>query len=124
LAGYKDRVVTLEFDPDEDGGRVYVALRNPRKVPVTELQVRPVARDETGNALDPFDEAAAAFEVYAKLIVGWRVYDATSIAEDQPLLDSPATAELVAKLPIDIQERLSEEVWTRKNPTKTPTTGS
>jgi hypothetical protein len=124
MAGYKDRVVTLEFDEDEDGGRIYVALRNPRKVPATELQVRQVARDAAGNAIDPLEEAAAVFELYAKLIVGWRAYDATTEAEDQPLLDSPATPELVAKLPSEIQEKIAEEVWAKKNPTTTPTTGS
>lgn len=124
MAGYKDRVVTLEFDEDEDGGRVYIALRNPRKVPGTEMALRQVPRDSEGNAIDQLDEAMAIFEVYAKLIVGWRVYDATSTDENQPLLDSPATPELVAKLPRDIQERLAKEVWTPTDPTKTPTTGS
>jgi hypothetical protein len=125
LAGYKNRTVTLEFpDLAEDGDRIYVALRNPRMVPVTVLRTRQVARDANGEALDPADEQLAVFEVYADLIVDWHVYDATSIDEDQPPLPLPATAELVGKLPLEIQERISEEVNERRNPTKTPTTGS
>lgn len=125
MAGYKNRTVTLEFpDLAEDGDRIYVALRNPRMVPVTVLRTRQVARDANGEALDPADEQLAVFEVYADLIVDWHVYDATSIDEDQPPLPLPATAELVGKLPLEIQERISEEVNERRNPTKTPTTGS
>jgi len=125
LAGYKNRTVTLEFpELAEDGDKIYVALRNPRMVPVTALRTRQVARDANGEALDPDDEQTAVFEVYAGLITDWHVYDATSIDENQPPLTLPATAELVGKLPLEIQERISEEVNARRNPTTTPTTGS
>lgn len=66
------------------------------------------------------------YAVYAGLIVGWRAYDASVLlaSEDaeQPLLPSPATAELFAKLPLEIQNRIADEVRERQDPTKTPTT--
>lgn len=125
IAGYKDRTVTLEFpELAEDGDKIYVALRNPRMVPVAALRTRQVARDANGEALDPDDEQTAVFEVYAGLIVDWHVYDATSIDDDQPPLPLPATAELVGKLPLEIQERISEEVAARRNPTTTPATSN
>lgn len=125
MAGYKNRIISLAFpDLSEDGDPVTVALRNPQTVPFDMLQPREVARDKDGNALDGKDAYLAMYEVYAKLIVNWHVYDATSLDDDQPPLASPATAELFAKLPLEIQDKIASEVHERRNPTTTPTTSN
>lgn len=123
MAGYKNRVVTKEFpDLAEDGDTVSISIRNPMTVPYDALQPREVNRDANGNALDPADALVAMYEVYARLTVNWRAYDATAEIENQPLLESPATAESFAKLPLEIQNWVADEVNRRRNPTETPTT--
>lgn len=118
-------MITHAFpDLSEDGDTVSVSLRNPMTVPFDALQPREVAKDANGNALDQADANAAMYEVYAKLIVNWHVYDATTELDDQPALPSPATAELFAKLPLEIQSWIADEVNRRRNPTTTPTTSS
>jgi hypothetical protein len=123
VPGYRNRIITLDF-PDlcEEGDSVTVTLRNPQSVPFDTLQPREVNRDAQGNALDPKDAALAQYEVYAKLVVNWRVYDASAESDDQPLLGSPATGELFARLPLAIQEKIAEAVNNARNPTRTPAT--
>jgi hypothetical protein len=114
LAGYADRTVTLYF-PDL-GDEVYVTLRNPRTMPPSALKPKNLALDAQGQ---PVDEDAAELEVYemfAKLVRDWCVYDATSDADDQPRLGLPATAELVQKLPASIITRITEELTRAVNP--------
>lgn len=101
-----------------------MALRNPMTVPFDRLQPREVARDASGNAIDQADAYRAMYEVYASLIVNWHVYDADEESDDQPVLPSPATAELFAKLPVEIQNKIADEVNNRRNPTPTPTTST
>ena len=105
----------------EDGGEeIFVAMRNPRTVPFDALRPKGVAYDANGNAIDQEQANMAMYAVYASLIVNWRVYDATDEADEQPLLSSPATGELFARLPVEIQDRIADEVNKRKNPTQTP----
>jgi hypothetical protein len=125
MPGYKNRVITQEFpDLTEDGDTVSVSLRNPMTVPFDKLRPREVTKDANGVALDQADANLAIYEVYAGLIVNWRVYDATAELDDQPLLPSPATAELFAKLPLEIQNWVADEVDKRRNPTTTPSTST
>jgi hypothetical protein len=64
------------------------------------------------------------YPVFANLIVGWRVYDPASIAVDfetgaeldMVRLPSPPTAELVAKLPTAIINRIATEMTQAVNP--------
>ena len=114
---YANRVITLNFpelseDPTNDPIRV--TLRNPRLVPAPELRPRDLPDDATEA-----EQMTASFETTARLIVGWRVYDASAPIEldedgnvvgEQPLLPMPATADLVAKLPLVILNRIGEEV--------------
>lgn len=96
---------------------MWVSLRNPRTVPLDQLQSKNVAVGVDGKPLDMDVATAAMYERFAELIVGWRVYDA-SVAEinqdtgellDQPRMPMPATAALVAKLPSVILNRLVKE---------------
>jgi hypothetical protein len=71
---------------------------------------QPVADEKTTHA---------SHALFAKLVIGWRVYDASAVPEldadgnvtgEQQLLPMPATAELIAKLPMEIYARLGEEL--------------
>lgn len=93
---------------------------NPRTVAWDDLRPKNVAYDANGNAIDPEQYRRAMFAVYASLITEWRVYDSTVRVGDQPLLASPATGELYAKLASAIQDRIVEKISELQNPTKTP----
>lgn len=101
-----------------------MSLRNPRTVPQDELLSRDVALDSDGKPIDMQEASASMRRTFARLIVGWRVYDA-SFAEvdsdtgeplDQPLLPMPATPELVNKLPTVITNRITQEFGAAINP--------
>jgi hypothetical protein len=114
----------LSDDPEND--KIWVALRNPRLMPPNELRPsKDVPVDEaTGRPTDMAVAEMEMFAVFAKLIIGWRVYDASSMSvdpvtgevNDQGLLDSPATAELVAKLPSAILTEITEVFTQAVNP--------
>jgi hypothetical protein len=125
LPGYKNRLIPLEFpELSEDGDLISVTLRNPQTVPFDNLQPRQVAHDANGEPIDKQDAYLAMYEVYARMIVNWHVYDATSLDDDQPELPLPATAENFAKLPLEVQNRVADEVNMRRNPTRTPSTSN
>lgn len=123
MAGYRNRTITGKFEElSEDGDLVYVTIRNPRTVPFQALQPRQVARDAAGQVIDQADAYMAGYEVIASLITDLHAYDATVLGDEQPLLTLPATADTVAKLPLEIQNWLGTEVNRAQNPTKTPDT--
>lgn len=99
-----------------------MTLRNPQTVPFDALQPREVPRDAQGNAISQAEANMAMYEVYASLIAAWHVYDATVEDANQPELPFPATGELFAKLPLEIQSKIADEVNARRNPTTTPST--
>jgi hypothetical protein len=110
MAGYANRTIMLDFpELSEEGDKVHVVIKNPRTVPLAELQPANVPLGPDGKP----DEAAAeasTYAVMAGLVKAWHVYDATSMDDDQPGLPLPATAESVAKLPVEIVERIAEEM--------------
>jgi len=107
MPGYANRIVTLTFPEFTEPGdtTINVVMRNPKTVPAQQL---------IGTTPDdPADQQAAfraGLEVLAGLVVGWHVYDATDTADDQAPLPLPATPELVAKLPMEIQNRMAAEL--------------
>ena len=126
MPGYANRVVTIHFpelsEPEDD---VHVVMRNPKTVPAGELRssagdfAAAEAAEGAGFAVSDEKAEHAGYAVLAKLIIGWHAYDGTSAEDDQPLLGLPATPELVAKLPMEILTRLSEEL-AKVNPQPTP----
>lgn len=117
MAGYANRLLTVDFpDLADADDKIYVAIRNPKLVPPGELSNNDVVIDENGQPVDPDAATAAMYETIAKLITAWRVYDATDMADDQALLPSPATADSVAKLPVEIINRLADEIKQAVNP--------
>jgi len=118
MAGYARRVIKLDFpDLAEADDDIHIIIRNPKLVPPGELRRRDIKVGPDGMPEDMEEATSAGYEVLAKLIIGWRVYDATSTEDDQPRLGLPATAALVAKLPMEIINRLGVEL-SKVNPQK------
>lgn len=112
MPGYADRLIRREFpDLTCDGDPViYVSFRNPRLVPPSILSPEDVPTDAHGQPLDPKQAERAMHASLAVLIKDWHVYDAADDSDDPPLLSLPATAELVAKLPVAIVNAVAREV--------------
>ncbi|MEY9937292.1 hypothetical protein [Streptacidiphilus sp. MAP5-3] len=115
MAGYANRTILLDFpELSEDGDKVHVIIRNPKMMPVQDLNPPdfPLQEGETETERD-FRQGLV---VLARLVVAWHVYDATDLNEDQALLPLPATPELVAKLPVEIQTTMGEAIKAVRNP--------
>jgi hypothetical protein len=109
VPGYANRTVLLDFpELSEPGDKVHVVIRNPKMVPVPDLMPPDLpARDGESETERDYRQGCA---VLARLVVAWHVYDATDLNDDQALLPLPATADLVAKLPMEIQSAMGEAV--------------
>lgn len=126
MAGYANRVVRIEFPDLTENGQplLFISIKNPRVLPPEELIAEDVTVDETGRPTDPKLAAQRSREILARLIVGWRMYDATDFKVDaetgEPLdqspLPMPATPELVAKLPSKALIELNQELTAAVNP--------
>ena len=126
MAGYANRVVTLRFpDLTEEGDQeLFVILRNPKTLPPDELVPQDLPVDADGRPIDQDLAAQRSREIIAKLIVGWRMYDATDFGvdletsepTDQHPLELPATADLVAKLPTAAIQAINETIVEAVNP--------
>lgn len=110
MAGYAKRTIMLDFpELSEEGDKVHVIIRNPKLVPTQDLLVADVPNGPDGTP-DQLAQLNAALGMLARLVIAWHVYDATSVEDDQPPLPLPATAERMAKLPLEIQNRITEEI--------------
>lgn len=120
MAGYAKRFVTLHFpELSEDGDDVHIVLRNPKLMAPSELRRRDVALGPDGEPEDMNDAMQASYEVMAKLVIGWHVYDATSTDDEQPLLGLPATGHSVGKLPMEIVTAIGQQLGKVNPPTPT-----
>lgn len=128
MSGYTQRYIPLPFP--KLGERVSVLLRNPRLLPPSEITPRDVPLGPNGQPLDAMAAQDAMYEVMARVIVAWNVYDATSTDEqvdidlaaddfaeqlkaletaDQKRLGN-INAENVARLPMAIITAIGEEL--------------
>ncbi|MEV6580278.1 hypothetical protein AB0M92_19170 [Streptomyces sp. NPDC051582] len=127
MSGYANPFVLLKFP--ELGEDVSVLMRNPQLLPQNVLTPRDVPLDEQGQPIDQADANEAMYEVFARVIVAWKVYDGSEampleIAEDadpvalfeslsqdgdQPRLGA-ITTENVAKMPMRIIKSVMEEI--------------
>lgn len=112
--GYDNRFVTIKFD--DLGPGVFVTIRNPRVMPASMLRPEDIALDANGQPVYPEEAERATNTMICKLIKDWYVYDATSDADEQPVLDLPATPESVSRLPLAIYLAIAEEVGKAANP--------
>jgi hypothetical protein len=141
LAGYKNPVITIPF-PDL-GDDVRVTIRNPRLIPLSELQsiyasgalseedkarlAAAKAAFEAGQEVPDGavtdEDAARGYGIVARLVIGWRVWDATvpvkvdddgNLIEDEDtrprLLPSPPSVADVAKAPGSILNAVMDEL--------------
>lgn len=133
MAGYTSPYVLLPF-PDL-GEDVSVLIRNPQLLPPNELTPEDVQLDDRGQPVDPQAANMAMYKVFARLIVAWKVYDASElitpieIAEDadpaalfdsleatpQPRLGA-ITPENIARLPMRIINRIGAELGSVADP--------
>ncbi|MFJ6215002.1 hypothetical protein ACIQGZ_16950 [Streptomyces sp. NPDC092296] len=110
MPGYANRLIRLPFpDLSEEGDDVHVIIRNPKTVPLHELNTRDVPKLPSGES-DSDGIIRAMYEVIARIVVAWHVYDATSTDDDQPPLPLPATEDLVAKLPKEIIDEIADRM--------------
>lgn len=127
MPGYSNRVVHIPFpelSDDPVGDPIWLSVRNPRLMSPQELQPREVPLNEQGEPTDQGEARTAMFELYAKMIVGWRAYDPRTIRVDpntgqeldMELLPSPPTPELVGRLPMVILNKLSDVIKDAINP--------
>ncbi|MCT9092842.1 hypothetical protein N4G70_28815 [Streptomyces sp. ASQP_92] len=133
MAGYTSPYVLLPF-PDL-GDDVSVLIRNPQLLPPSELTPEDVQLDDRGQPVDPQAANMAMYKVFARLIVAWKVYDASElitpveIAEDadpvtlfeslettaQPRLGA-ISPENIARLPMRIINRIGAELGSITDP--------
>lgn len=121
MAGYANRVVRIAFpdltEPDTD--ELFVVIRNPKTMTVDELTPQDVAVDPaTGLPVDTDLAAQRSREIIARLVVAWRMYDAsdfsvdpdTGIPTEQSPLPLPATADLVRRLPMAAIQAINDKI--------------
>jgi hypothetical protein len=129
--GYRNPVITRRFDElVEDGDTCHVIIRNPQTMPGTEF----TALASRGDTESGEERIKGVCGLIANLIIGWRVWDPTvpvkadletgELIHDEEtaprLLQLPATAETVAKLPQAILMDLMEQVTGVINPPQSP----
>jgi hypothetical protein len=91
MAGYSNPYILRTY-PDL-GDRVSVLMRNPKLLPPAEITPRDVPVDDRGQPLDQADAQQAMFEVIARIVVKWRVFDGSAAAPDLPELNLDADPE-------------------------------
>lgn len=128
MSGYNNPYVILQFP--ELGDDVSVLMRNPQLLPPREVTPKDVPLDDRGQPVDPQQAQEAMYEVFARVIVAWKVYDASQatpldLGDDvdpvvlfaslgasptpQPRLTA-ITAENVGRMPMRIINRVMEEI--------------
>jgi hypothetical protein len=114
MPGYANRTIRLAFPEltEEGDPEVFVTIRNPKILPGHEITVRDVT-DEQLKA-DPAANFFAQYDLVARLVTDWLVYDATT--EDAQPLELPADEHKVAKLPRQIAAKIISLVVEAQNP--------
>lgn len=128
MSGYSNPYSLLTFP--ELGEDVSVLIRNPQLLAPAEVTPRDVALDEQGRPLDPQEAQNAMYEVFARIIVAWKVYDGSvspalelgenpdPVALFESLNSTPAaqprlaavTVDNIARMPLRIINRIGEEL--------------
>lgn len=126
ISGYANRYIPLHFP--ELGERVSVLLHNPRLLPPSEMTPRDTPVGPDGQPLDSQEATQAGYEVFARVIAAWHVYDASAAAVDIDMgaddLDAQlkalenteqvrlgaVTPENVGRLPLAIIKAISKEL--------------
>lgn len=125
MAGYANRVMRLGFPQLTEEGQpeLFITIRNPRVVPPDDLAAYDIQVDANGMPTDAQKATERSAQIIARLIVAWRMYDATEWGVDEAgeLLDQkplplPATPDLVRKLPAEAMMELNRAIQDAVNP--------
>lgn len=109
MASYGNRYIDIDLGDIAEG--CYVQIHNPRVLPPSMLEPSKRIRIKPdGTPEDEEAAAAAGYEVLARLVRDWHVYDATVLDDDQPVLELPATVDKIKRLPLDVVLRINAEV--------------
>lgn len=111
MAGYKNRFIHLDFP--ELGDDIWVDILNPLLAPADRLQSGlAVEIGPDGKPVDLSTEKSMdmSYDVAAKLIVRWNVYDIDDVSDDPQPLPVPVTIESMKKLPFSITSRITAEL--------------
>lgn len=132
MARYANAVIHVKFpelSEDSESDPIWVVMRNPRMMPPHELKSdEDIPTDSEGKALDPDLAEKNMYDRLAKVVVGLRAYDASSVTVDeltgemqpQELLKPPISVETIRKLPMEIIHKLSEVYVEALNPKSDP----
>jgi hypothetical protein len=121
--GYLNRVIQLDFpdlagtEPDTGRSIIWLTIKNPRLMSGNDLIAAgtTVRRDADGNITMNNRTAEEAFGGFAKLVIAGNVLDPTVDSDDPPTLRMPPEPADVAKYPIEVLNRIGEEL-TKANP--------
>jgi hypothetical protein len=117
VPGYANRRIMLDFpELSEPDDKVHIIIRDPKMMTLNELTPDLPEGAETDRAAS----TRAMMDVFARMVIAWHVYDATSLDDEQPPLDLPATGDKVARLPLLIQNRLADELAKVRAGTSSP----
>lgn len=112
---YLSRTIRIEFP--ELGDDIWVSIHNPLLMPISKLQPdTDVKLNPDGTPTDPKAAIRGTFEIVAKLVLSWNVYDPMDTSEAPDPLPMPATPELVEKLPQLITMKINEIVGKALSP--------
>lgn len=113
---YLNRTIRLAFDGTDSkyptlGDDIWVTIKNPLLMPASVVQTdTPLQTDAQGNIVNNTEAMNAGFEIAARLVVDWNVYDPDDESDNPAALPLPATAETMKKLPISISNAIGEIV--------------
>lgn len=125
MAGFANRVRTLTFPELTEEGEpiLFVAVRDPKTMPPKLLMPPDIARGPDGQPLVPEEAEQRSREILARMVIRWRMYDASDFAVDdegfpleQAMLPLPATPELIEKLPLVVTHAMNTLIVEALNP--------
>lgn len=117
MPGYANRTVYRGYaDLTEDGDtEVHLIIKNPKVVPLEELQPADLKADAAGK-IDEGIARLAMYKIISGLVKAAHVYDATNFDDDQRPMTLPLTPDDVARLPWEILKDISDLVQEVLNP--------
>lgn len=99
MSGYANRIVRREYP--ELGEKVFIEYRNPKTVAADIL-----APSDSNNLTN----RQVLYQISANLLRNWCVYDGTSDDDEPPMLEAPATPEMVGRMPFAIVRDLMDDI--------------
>lgn len=118
VTGYADRVLTVEFrelTKNWERNPIWVAMRNPQLVH-PDLLKTDIALGPNGLPVNQEAALQGTYEVIGKLVLDWRVFDATVDPREKPVLLGEPSAETAARLPLAVLNKIGKLIEAAANP--------